>query len=211
MPQIWGNLRQTEEFKEVNELILLESQDGLFFSRITVSPHLDAHRRTLLYVLASLPLIPELIENFFFFYPIEFVNERTEVVFKSSFSISERLILLGNRLNGRILELFAFDQRLIEYIVHILIQNGRHELLRGFLFDIPIPEHFRIGGHYYIEDVACPAICSYFQRFLNLLINKWLLIFTEFERKLLRICHRYSWHFVKKFVDQLEVKKFSMW
>ena len=41
------------------------------------------------------PAHPGIIENFFFFYPIEFVNERTKVVFqKVVFSISERLILL---------------------------------------------------------------------------------------------------------------------
>ena len=207
--QIWGNLRQTKEFKELNELILMESQDDSFFSRITVSPHLDAHRRTLLYILASLPLIPELIENFFFFYPIEFVNERTEVVFqKVVFSISERLILLGNRLNGRILQFFAFDQRLIENIVQILIQNGQHELLRGLLFEIPIPEHFKIGGHYYIGGcVPAQLFVRISQQFLNLFDHQMASIFTEFERRAPAHMPQLFLAFCEKFVDGLEVKE----
>ena len=180
--QIWRSLRQTRKFRELTERILMESQDDSFTGRQTVSPELEAHRRTLIYILASLPLFPELVKTFFSFYPIQLLNSRTELVFQKLInSISERIALLP-KLNGQILELFSFDSRLIENIVKIHLQTGAHDQLWSLLFDIRIPNELQDIGQVFVG--GCVDIQTFFilsNQFLNRFDQNMFAILSELE------------------------------
>lgn len=183
--QTWRRLRETRQFGELTERILMESQDDSFIRQHSIiSSDLEAHRRALLYILASLPLANfELIETFFRLYPIELLNPGTEVVFeKLVSSISERVAVLPSL--RRVLGQFAFDGRLLQNVLKIYLQNGLSDQIRSLLFEIPIPEEFRVSGHFYIGGcVSVQVFVRHSRQFLNLFDQQMSAILRELERR----------------------------
>lgn len=154
---LWQHVRKTSVFQELTKSVFMKPESG----------HIESHRRTLLYILASLPKIPEIIENFFIEFPLNLLNPSTENCFQKLYvSISERIALLSRA--DTILSLFSFDERIIINLVRIYFQTANHSALKH-LFETDLPEEFKTVGKSYIGCVSMADFGVYAGKYLNIL------------------------------------------
>lgn len=180
---IWSQVAQVPSFKELTENILMESND-LSRRRIS-SPELEAHRRTLILILASLPEDLQQIMEFFREYPVQLLNpSSTESCFhKFVIPIANRLALLPcSYLINAVLPLFSFDQRLIGEIVKIFLQGAEHTSIRALLNFNP-PTECKILGQTYVGCVNVQQIIRYIKQFLNCFDEEMREILLLLERR----------------------------
>ena len=174
---MWKQVRQVPFFKELTETILMDSFDEI---RRPESSEIESHRRTLLYILASLPKSSEIIQNFFFEYPVKFVKTSTENCFQKLVNpVSDRLALIP--IKEKLLFLFSFDERLIENLVRIYFQTGNNLALKTLL-NIKIPEEFKELGRVYIGCVTVDQIIYFSEKYLNNFDSQMIEIVSEFDR-----------------------------
>ena len=181
--RLWAQIRAVHFFQQRTETILMESNDQIARINRSLNLRTEAHRRVLLYILASLPLIKDVVESFFHHYPILFLkNSSTENTFHKLLSlICQRISLLsGDFISKKVLSLFAFDNRLIYNLLKTFLQTSEHSkltlLLRTFL-----PEEFRNVGQIYFGCVSSYSFYSLTRRYLNKLDAEFLKILHEIE------------------------------
>lgn len=181
--RLWAQIRAVQFFQQRTETILMESNDSIARINRSLNLRTEAHRRVLLYILASLPLTKDVVKSFFHHYPVLLLkNSSTENTFhKLLLLICQRISLLsGDFISKKVLSMFAFDNRLIYNLLKIFLQTSEHSklniLLRTFL-----PEEFRDIGQIYFGCVSSYSFYSLSRRYLNKLESEFLIILNEIE------------------------------
>ena len=166
---IWSRVANAPAFHEITENILMESHDNPRLNSHWSSPELEAHRRTLIRILASLPEDSETVRKFFREYPVQLLKpSSTEICFhKFVIPIAKRLVLLpASLLINSVLPMFLYDPRLTEQIVNLFIQRAEHKQIREFM-DATLPIEYQTDGLTYIGCVSVQSFVRSARAYLN--------------------------------------------
>jgi hypothetical protein len=191
---IWPQLHDNcEAFRNRIETLAMAAQDPI----ITL-PSIDSEsfRRSLLYILSSLPQQQEPIAAFFNAHPFPLLTPETEPVFNNLCSeIYKRIRLLPiGRIIHQILPQFAFDTRLRNDLVEFYLQTAQHANILRF---ISTPTLQSDNPRVYCGLLDVRAFLRQIRQHLNLLDHQILNIlatiqetaafhpFTEFSQALL--------------------------
>lgn len=172
--QLWFQISRIPFFKELTEKLIVITIDSIHLN----SPALEAHRRTLLHLLISLPEDSVLITKFFDEYPINLLAESS--FYKFIDPISKRLsILPDSLLVDSVLPLFSFDQRLIGQLLNIFFQRSEHSKIRALLSVMTLD----YTENYYLGCVSIKQFVKSAEMFLNKLDCEIIEIIEEINLK----------------------------